>query len=166
MATDNTGTANSPYDAVVTETIGGEIQAAPLNTGIGNLETAVESHTHPLDSSVGWDSMKSSFRPPDTGDSTNRWRLVSGADDITISGGSNDSNGSVLFATDATQGNPAFTTMPDITACIYTSSEVYGYVVQLTGVTSTSFNYDVFEMNGGTHGGSLSVRWYAYGKVA
>lgn len=161
MATDNTGTTNSPYDAVTIETIAGEIQAAPLNTSIGNLDTAVQSHSHPLDSTVGWDSMKSSFRPPDTGDSTNRWRLVSGEKTVTISA-STQGWVDVTFATDSDQGDPSFIIAPRVTA----SGDSTNKNISTHNHSTTSVRLNAKYLDGASATGDVDVHWMAYGKVA
>ena len=165
MATDNTGTANSPYNAVSIETISGEIQAAPLNTSLGNLDTAVESHTHPLDSNVGWDAMKSSFRPVDTGDSSDRWRLVSGTKPVTLASGLG--NATITFATDADQGDPSFSG-PDSIVVTGNVTDYTGGGGQMTVMFSSPSNStcEVYVDDPENHSGSENVAWTAYGKVA
>ena len=167
MSTDNTGTANSPYNAVTIETISGEIQAGPHNTNYGNLDTAIESHTHPLDGLVGLDSMKSSYRPPDTGDSTNHWRLVSGTKTVTVSYGAGTAQ--ITFATDADQGDPSFTTAPRTVITVLYAGGTFPDAMLVAGsgsvpstTTAIANVYDAV----GTYSGSAVVHWIAYGKVA
>ena len=171
MATDNTGTANSPYNAVSIETISGEIQAAPLNTSLGNLDTAVESHTHPLDSNVGFDSMKSSFRPVDTGDSTNRWRLVSGRVSITPTYGDAGKGSLALFVSGMDQGDPGFSTAAESVRAWATGASadmsyekflVTAYAVPTAGIQI--FIYPVAATFSG--GRTFEIDFIAYGKVA
>lgn len=158
MATDNTGTANSPYDSITVETIAGEIQAGPHNTNVGNLKTAGQSHAHPLDAQVGRDSMKSNFRPPDTGDSTNKWRMVCGTSSITISAGSGVAV--VTFATDADQGDPAFSVAPIVVAAV--GPNLMGGV---DGISTTGCVVHAYKASG-AGGGTTTAQWIAYGKIA
>jgi len=120
----------------------------------------VETHLHGLNAQVGWDSMKSNFRPPDTGDASNRWRMVCGGKSYSISGG----NGSVVvtFASDADQGDPSFTTAPRVTV----TSVQYNYIPAVVVATTTTVEIDVEEPNGGTTNRDVDVHWIAYGKVA
>ena len=164
MATDQTGTARSPYDDVTTETLSGEIKAGPHNTSLANLEIAIEAHRHNLNGTVGWDSMKSNFRPPDTGDSSNRWRMVCGTETITYAAGSITVGGTITFATDADQGDPSFTTAPRLLITIQsvTAGAAVLPLVSSLSTTSAGINLDYLE----TATGTVIVHWIAYGKVA
>jgi len=164
MATDRTLGPASPNNAITTETVSGEIQAGPLNTNFGNLEIAVETHLHGLNAQVGWDSMKSNFRPPDTGDSSNRWRMVCGKETIVIAGGQNSKAATITFASDADQGDPSFSAAPRVVATIYGASVGYAIVTDIA--SSSTATITIYELNGGTTGGTVQVHWMAYGKVA
>ena len=160
MATTQTGATKSPYNNIATETLSGEIQAGPHNTNAANLKIAVQSHIHSLDNTVGRESMKSNFRPPDTGDASNRWRMVCGTSDIDVIGGTGDET--VTFATDADQGDPSFTTAPRVTAI----GIQHDYILSLASPTTTTVIISAQEANGGTATRTLSIHWIAYGKVA
>jgi len=166
MATDRTLGPASPNNAITTETVSGEIQAGPLNTNFGNLEIAVETHLHGLNAQVGWDSMKSNFRPPDTGDSSNRWRMVCAATSYTVVGGGGSKV--ITFATDADQGDPSFTTAPCVTVTIEGVAADIGWIANLGNgtVTTSGFQVDIVEDDGGTHTEAVEIHWIAYGKVA
>ena len=166
MATTNTGSANSPYNNVVVETVSGEIKAGPHNTNSANLKIAVQAHTHSLDSMVGWISLRSAFRPPDTGDSTNRWRWVCGTATGSVTSGSGTVQ--ITFATDADQGDPAFTTAPRVTAIVSASAGGFDAVVTrfASAITTTAAYFLLSELNGGTSTGSVTIHWMAYGKIA
>lgn len=166
MALDRTGPASAPYNNIETETVAGEIKAGPLNTNVANLKMAGQTHMHELNGKVGWDSMKSDFRPPDTGDSTSRWRTVSGV--ITIAGSSGSGSGTITFATDSDQGDPSFTTAPRlvVTACAGSGSGEWMADYPYSGPATTNVTIQVNQLNGGTNTGSVKVYWIAYGKVA
>lgn len=162
MATDNTGTTNSPYDAITIETIAGEIQAAPLNTSLGNLDTAVQSHAHPLDGAVGWDSLKADLAVIDGVDQSNRWAMVCGTKNITTTGGYGTVT--ITFASDADQGDPSFTTAPRVVATVFSSSGKYNLRISVASTTATTVQAN--ELDGGSGATTLGCYWMAYGKVA
>ena len=145
---------------MTTETISGEISAAPHNTNVGNLKTALQSHTHGLDNKVGWDSMKSDFRPPDTGDSTNRWRVVSGTKTVALTSGSGTAT--ITFATDADQGDPAFTSAPVVLFGCENLLPVYGYT---SSVTTTTCALRAHQIDATTITGNVDMYWIAMGQV-
>ena len=166
MATTKTSTASPPYDNVVVETVSGEIKAGPHNTTSANLKMAAQSHVHELESKVGFSSLKADFRPPDTGDSTNRWRWVCGVKAGSITNGAGFAV--VVFATDADQGDPSFTTAPRVTATVTTvAGGLAGIVIRgMNPVTTTGATFLMTEMANGTSTGSVNIHWMAYGKIA
>jgi len=174
MATTKTGTAidasGNAIDVTVTSLTNGTLaDASDVMATLNDLETDVEGHSHSLDTAVGYDSMLASYRPPDTGDSTDRWRLVSGMLPVTISNGSNTSSvQTVTFATDSDQGDPSFTEAPRVTLTVRDPQSYEGFHVQLAALLGdgTLFTFYAFELDGGTQGSTIYVQWMAYGKVA
>jgi hypothetical protein len=166
MAISKTSSASAPYDNVVVETLAGEIQAGPHNTNAANLKTAVQSHVHELEGKLGFDSMAADFRPPDTGDSTNRWRWICGTKAGSVTGGTG--NAVVVFATDADQGDPSFTTAPRVTATVTTVGGGVGGTVVYTmnPITTTGATFLLKNLDGGTTTGTVNIHWMAYGKIA
>jgi hypothetical protein len=166
LAISKTSTASPPYDNVVVETLAGEIRAGPHNTNAANLKTAAQSHVHELEGKIGFDSLQADFRPPDTGDSTNRWRLVCGVKAGSITNG--EGGATVTFATDADQGDPSFTTAPRTTATVTTVGGGVGSVVVRTmnPITTTAVSFGLTELNGATNSGTVNIHWMAYGKIA
>ena len=166
MATDQTRVARSPYDNIATEVISGQITAEPHNTNRANLKIAVQGHVHGLNTMVGWDSMKADFRPVDTGDETNRWRMVSGLKTIAATSGAGSAT--VTFATDSDQGDPEFTDSPRFVATACGGSGVGEWMCDYpySGPLPTLIGIVVHQLNGGTSSGNVNVFWIAYGKVA
>ena len=166
MATDRTGTAAAPYNNVVVETVSGEILSAPPNMNDANLKMAVQSHMHGLNGKVGFDSMKADFRPPDTGDSTNRWRWICGTKTGSIAGGAGSAI--VVFATDADQGDPSFTTAPRTTASVRTRGGGINpiLITTMNPVSTTGATFLLYELESGASTGDVIIHWMAYGKIA
>jgi len=163
MATDRTGAAAAPYNNVATETVSGEIRAAPLNTTAANLKMAAQSHMHELNGKVGWDSMKADFQPPDTGDSSNRWRMVCGEGSVTFAGTA-IGTATVTFATDADQGDPSFSVAPRVTAVV--TNRYYHLYLANDDTTTTTFKMYMATLSGGVATATIDFEWIAYGKVA
>ena len=161
MATSKTSTASAPYNNVVVETVSGEIKAGPHNTNSANLKTAVQSHVHELEGKNGFDSMAADFRPPDTGDSTNRWRMVGGAVSLQFSGGT--ASALITFATDSDQGDPSFTTAPRITV---TMSQTCDAVVFTDPPDTTTCMVRAGHRTDSGYALARPAHWIAYGKIA
>lgn len=172
MATTKTGTAidasGSSIDVTVTALSNGSLaDANDVMATLNDIETDLEGHMHSLDLKVGYDSMIASYRPPDTGDSSDRWRMVCGSKSVTIVDGQNKSpNVLVYFDDESDQGDPSFTTAPRVVLTATDAQSHYGYCVQTDAVATTGFSFYVFELDGGSHGEALDIHWTAYGKVA
>jgi len=164
MATTKTGTpidasGNAIDTSIVTVANGTLADANDIMSSLNDIETDLEGHSHSLDSKVGWDSMLTGYKPPSTGDATNKWRLVCGTETMSVAGGVGSAV--VSFATDSDQGNPSFIATPrvNITPDIGTHDGMF--YIDLVNTTTAAIGYE-----GATGTFTAHIFWFAYGKVA
>ena len=170
MATTKTGTAidasgNAINISVTSLTNGSLADANDVMATLNDIETDVEGHSHSLDGAVGWDSLLASFRPPDTGDSSNRYRILTGFKTGTVlSGGT--AQATITFASDADQGSLNFVggDTPRFIASIVSGTVECNATVKSCSTVSAVLV--VTEINGGASSVGIDIYWMAFGRVA
>ena len=146
-----------------TYTTGAQIKAADHSVPHADLKAKYEGHTHDLEDNCVQDAELVDLRVRSI-HASEKWALVSGTKSVTIAGGQNLKSEGITFAADAAQGDPAFTATPHF-VCTHVGGG-YGFVAQAASIISSAAVIRVWEMDGGTHGGTVTVHWHAYGKVA
>lgn len=163
----DTGTAKSPYNSVTTETISGEIAAAPHNTNVSNLKSAVEGHVHDLTAGCVDDDELANLRWRSV-DASDKWVMVSGTKSVTMTNGAGEA--ALSFAADAEQGDPSFSATPQIVIVgEYPSAGISQFthpsVINVRAPSPTATTIVATQLDGGSDSGTLTVHWIAVGKT-